>query len=145
MTQSYTPVTTLNTGDYVTAANWDNMAAILNNGMSVVSGRGTYTGVAPGGANPTAPFYVYAAIREDTTNGSGQLNFAINGSGFPNGLIMVQATLCYQNGAGVDQKGHTLTVDYAASTAASIYLWHHSASTSQNNFATRYNVLVIGY
>jgi hypothetical protein len=145
MAQSYTTVPTHATGDYLPMADWNGAATILNSGLSVVSTRGTYAGPAPSGGNGPAPFYVYSAIRDDTTNASGQLNFAINGGGFPNGLITVIATLCYQNSAGTSQAGHTLTVDYAASSGASIYLWHHSGVTSQNNFPTRYNVLAIGY
>jgi len=145
VTQSYTNVPTHTTGDKLPGADWNAAATILNNGLSTFSGRGTYTGPAPSGANPTAPFFVYAAIREETTNSSGQLNFSLNAGGFPNGLICVIATLTYLNSAGTDQKGHTLTVDYSASTAAQIYIWHHSGSAAQTNFLTRYNVFVIGY
>ena len=146
MTQSYNTVPTVKTGDYITAANWDNMAAILNNGMSVVSGRGTYTGPAPSGANPTPPFYVYSAIREDSADSSGNLNFTINGGGFPNGLVMILATPTTVNSSGTAQGGHTIQPVYATSTAAIIYLTAYQPNgLTVSSIPFRYNILVIGY
>jgi len=150
MTQSYNTVPTVLTGDNVTAAEWNNVAAILNEGMSVVSGRGTYTGPAPAGGNPTPPFYVYSAIREDTVDSAGLCNFAINGSGFPNGLIMVLCTPTTTNSSGTAQGGHSIQPvmgGTGGSTAATIYLtaYQPNGSIISGPIAFRYNILVIGY
>lgn len=142
MAQSYTTVPTHTTGDYLSGADWNLVAGILNNGLSVVTTQGTYSST---GSNGSAPFFVFFGIFDTTTNSSGEISVTIPGSGFPNGLIYASATPTYYNSSGTNQLGHTMHIDYANSSKSTVVFVHTQNTSTQNTFNSRYNFLAIGY
>lgn len=141
MALSYTTVPTYSTGSKLAMADWNNVAGILNNSLSTVATKGTYSSTS---SSATAPFFIYGAVVDETTNGSGLLSHTFP-QAFPNGLIMVQATLTYYNAGGTSQAGHTLHIDYANCDKTKVAIGHFNGTTAQTSISTRFNLLVIGY
>jgi hypothetical protein len=145
-TQSYTAVNTYTTGSKLAQADWNNMASILNNGLSTFTTSGTYTST---GSNAVGPFFVCAGIVDETTNSNSEIIFAPFGGNFPNGVIMVLTTQTYQSsaGSGGDQRGHICHPDYANTNKSQIVLYcaTQSGTALGSGISVRVNVLVIGY